>query len=131
MEEKWTEYKNIVIPEGVYEITEVIQNFEGTKLTLESDTFKIVILFEFADSVRISDEGRRIKTYQECKELQTYRKNFNGNPIYVVEKSLFKKWIIEESVGIYTESTHYAVVTKNDIVDVLSYQEPIINIYKN
>ena len=76
----------------------------------------------------MSDEGRRIKTYQESEGLQTYRENFNGNPIYIVENSLFNKWMIEESAGIYTDSTHYAIVTMNDIVDVLSYQEPIINV---
>lgn len=128
MEEKWIEYKNILIPKGTYEIVEVIQNFEGTKITLESDTCKATILFEFVDSIRMSDEGRRIKTYQESEGLQTYRESFNGNPIYIVENSLFNKWMIEESAGIYTDSTHYAIVTMNDIVDVLSYQEPIINV---
>lgn len=128
MKERWVEYKDIDIPKGVYEVTEVIQNSEGTKIQLESETNKLTIFFEFADAIRICDEGRRIKTYNECEAIQNYRKDFFGNPIYKVINSEFNAWIAEESAGFYTDLSHFVIVTLNDIIDVVSSKPPEIKI---
>lgn len=128
MKEKWIEYKESDTPKGIYEVTEVLQNAEGTKIQLESDTYRVIIIFEFADAIRICDEGRRIKTYNECEGIQNYRKDFFGNPIYRVYNSTFNQWIIEESVGIYTNLSHYSIVTQNDLIDVISAQPPEIKV---
>lgn len=131
MVEKWKKYKENIIPEAQYEITEILQNAGGTSVTLESERKKIVIKFGFVDALRACDEGRRIKTYNDVDELQNYRGNFIGSPLYLVDDSLFCKWIVEESVGFYTDSLHYAVVTMNDIIDVLSSEPPEIIVSDN
>lgn len=128
MGEKWIEYNKNKIMRGAYEVIEVVQNAKGTKIQLESETHTIIVMFEFVDAIRICDEGRRIKTYNECNGIQEYRKDFYGNPIFIVGNSEFNAWIIEESVGIYTNLSHYAIVTQNDIIDVLSAQPPEIQI---
>lgn len=128
MKEQWIEYKENDIPKGIYEVVQVLQDAEGTKIQLESNGCKVIIIFEFADAIRICDEGRRIKTYNECEEIQNYRKNFFGHPIYMVYHSEFSNWVIEESLGIYSNLNHYAIITQNDLIDVLSEQSPEIKI---
>lgn len=89
---------------------------------------KVIIVFEFADAIRVCDEGRRIKTYNECEGIQNYRKDFFGYPIYIVFNSSFNQWIVEESVGIYTNLSRYSIVTQNDLIDVISAKPPEIKV---
>lgn len=131
MIEKWKKYEENLLPDGQYEIIEVSQNMEGTTILLESESRKIIIKFGFVDALRACDEGRRIRTYNEVEELQSYRTNFVGSPLYLVEDSKFCKWISEESAGFCVDSLHYAVVTMNDIVDVLSSAPPEIIVSDN
>lgn len=130
MKEKWICYDKVNIPMGLYEVVEIIQNSNGTKIELQSEDYKVIICFDFADSLRISDEGRRIKTYNEVIEIQEYRKDFVGIPLYKVINSEFCRWLREESAGFYTEFSHYVIITINDIVDIISRDEPEIMVHK-
>jgi hypothetical protein len=126
MEELWREFKSQEIPMGQYEVIECIRNFDGTKITLESDEHRIILSFNFVDAFRICDEGRRIRTYNEISEIQKYREEFIGNPVYLVEKSEFIKWILVESAGFCIDVKHYAIATMNDIVDIITSDEPTL-----
>ncbi len=124
--EKWMNYDGGKIPLGNYELIETIQNCDGTTIKLQSELHNIILKFEFVDSIRITDEGRRIKTYNEIPDIQKYRENFYGVPLYRVENSEYCKWLVQESAGIYTEFQHYVIITINDIVDVISDVPPKI-----
>ncbi|WP_375180209.1 hypothetical protein [Enterococcus rotai] len=87
------------------------------------------ITFGFVDSLRITDEGRRIRTYNEIESIQKYRENFIGNPLYKVEQSEYFEWIKKESAGFSTDLEHYAIITENDLIDVLSTFPPTITNY--
>lgn len=128
MKEKWTEYKSDKIPKGKYEVNQILQNEEGTIIELESELHTLTIMFEFTDAVRISDEGRRIRTYNGVSDIQPYRETFFGNPLYEVMNSEFCEWLIIESAGFYTDFKHYAIMTINDIVDIVSSVPPVIQI---
>ncbi len=79
----------------------------------------------------MSDEGRRIVTYNEIEAIQKYRKDFYGNPLYVVENSQFSNWIAFESAGFFIDLNHYVIITIDHIVDILSFQSPEITICDN
>lgn len=126
MQEKWRVYNDSGIPEGHYEVLEILQNKNGTNIILESEKSKVLLKFGFIDALRVCDEGRRIKTYNEVEEIQTYRNDFVGVPLYLVDNSKFCQWIMKESAGFYTNGLHFAVVTINDIVDIISPYPPKI-----
>lgn len=53
-----------------------------------------------------------------------------GIPLYKVANSKYCQRLIGESVGFYTEFSHYAIITINDIVDIISTDEPQISVIK-
>lgn len=130
MEEKWIQYGTNIVPKDLYEVTSIIQDNNGTVINLEGNQFRMKIKFGFVDALRVCDEGRRIRTYNEVQEIQIYRENFIGNPIFIVNNSEFNTWIIKESAGIYTDLKHYSIITMNDIVDIISSFPPEINVVK-
>jgi len=131
MKEQWKNYVEDEIPFDNYEVSEVVQNAEGTKIVLCGSANILTVKFVWTDSLRITDEGRRIRTYNEVKEIQEYRKNFYGNPLYIVENSEFVEWIKLEMDGFYMNKVHYVIMTLNDIVDVLATDSPEITIEKS
>ena len=55
---------------------------------------------------------------------------FKGKLFFKVENSEFIKWFEEEKFGITDTCglTHYAFITRNDIIDVLAVCEPEIKV---
>jgi hypothetical protein len=130
MKEKWIEYISEKIPIGKYELLKVTQDIDGTVVMLESKENFLIIKFDFVDALRICDEGRRIRTYNDAEGIQVYRKDFCGTPLYQVHNSQFYEWLVEESVGFYDDFKHYAIITLNDIVDILTSSTPFIEVKK-
>lgn len=131
MNEKWMNCTEFDIPKDKYEVSEVTQNSEGTKILLGGLQNDVLVDFGFVDSLRITDEGRRIRTYDEVIDIQDYIKSFVGNPIFKVENSEFVKWIDLESCGSLIDITHYAIITENDIVDIISSFPPKVIMKEN
>lgn len=69
---------------------------------------------------RNSDEGARLKSLNQfpsnCREWCLFKTN----------DSDFIKWIVDESMGIYSSNDiiHYFFTTSDDIIEVLSLNEP-------
>ncbi|WP_429954937.1 hypothetical protein [Enterococcus sp. AZ192] len=126
MLEKWHEYNQSDVPIDNYEVSEVVQNSEGTVIKLIGEKNNMNITFGFVDSLRITDEGRRIRTYNEIESIQKYRENFIGNPLYKVEQSEYVEWIKKESAGFCEDVDHYVIITENDLIDILSTFPPTI-----
>ena len=91
---------------------------------------QIEFLFESsALSYTVCDEGRRLKTIDFI--LKQYGEAFfEGGPVYMVFNSRYMNWFHEESYGIISEYavSHYAFITSNDIIDVLTAYAPVVRV---
>lgn len=128
MDENWIVYRDDIIPADNYDVVSVSQECDGTRIVLEGNKVTLQIQFWGVDSLRITDEGKRIRTYNEVENLQEYRKNFIGKPLYTVDNSEFLDWLKKESAGFYTDFVHYTIVTIDDIVDIATTFPPEITV---
>lgn len=122
------------IPDDYYEVMSILQDRNGTLITLDGINNEVKIRFGAVDSICDTDEGSRMETYLngKTKELNKYRaKKFYGNPFFVATAETdFTLWLKKESWGFSEGVGHYLIITLNDIVDIASVfppQEIIIN----
>lgn len=122
------------IPDDYYEVMSILQDRNGTLITLDGINNEVKIRFGAVDSICDTDEGSRMETYlnSKTKELNEYRaKKFYGNPFFVATAETdFTLWLKKESWGFSEGVGHYLIITLNDIVDIASVfppQEIIIN----
>lgn len=122
------------IPDDYYEVMSILQDRNGTLITLDGINNEVKIRFGAVDSICDTDEGSRMETYLngKTKELNEYRaKKFYGNPFFVATAETdFTLWLKKESWGFSEGVGHYLIITLNDIVDIASVfppQEIIIN----
>lgn len=122
------------IPDDYYEVMSILQDRNGTLITLDGINNEVKIRFGAVDSICDTDEGSRMETYLngKTKELNEYRtKKFYGNPFFVATAETdFTLWLKKESWGFSEGVEHYLIITLNDIVDIASVfppQEIIIN----
>ena len=128
--EKWIMYRGCMIPDDCYEVINTVVNSDGTIIVLEGEKYHLSINFIYTEVVMLCDEGRRIKTYLSREELQEYRIDFKGNPIYEVINSEFEGWIKEQSLDLFHSYKHYVIITQNDVIDILTRDKPNVNIIK-
>lgn len=93
---------------------------DGTTIKLLGDEQNLEIYVNFVDSICMTDEGRRIETYNSMEELQVHREELYGNPIYEKFTSKYIDWLKKESLGFMGEVTHYMIVTRDDMIDIIS-----------
>lgn len=122
------------IPDDYYEVMSILQDRNGTLITLDGINNEVKIRFGAVDSICDTDEGSRMETYRngKTKALNEYRaKKFYGNPFFVATAETdFTLWLKKESWGFSEGVGHYLIITLNDIVDIASVfppQEIIIN----
>ncbi len=117
------------LPHDRYEVGEVLQNSDGTKIVLEGLSHIVTVSFGFVEALCVYDEGRRIESYHQIPEIQAYRKaDFEGNPLYIVESSEFMNWHMKESCGFAFDDLHFAIITENDFLDIAAPFPPKIDI---
>ena len=117
------------LPHDRYEVAEVLQNSDGTKIVLEGLSHIVTVNFGFVEALCICDEGRRIESYHQIPEIQAYRKaDFEGNPLYIVESSEFMNWLMKESCGFAFDDIHFSIITENDFLDIAAPFPPKIEI---
>lgn len=117
------------LPHDRYEVTKVVRNSDGTKIVLEGLSHILTVKFGFVEALCICDEGRRIDSYHQIPEIQSYRKaDFEGNPLYIVEGSDFIQWLMKESCGFAFDDLHFAIITENDFIDIAVSFPPKIKV---
>lgn len=121
---------NNEIPDDYYEFMSVLQDINGTLITLDGINNEVKIRFGAVDSICVTDWCSRIETYNngKTKALNEYRlKNFYGNPFFIATAETdFTLWLKKESCG-FSEANgvgHYLIITLNDIVDIASVFPP-------
>ena len=114
-------FPNEIFVEGLHD------DYEGFRLIVRggkpSRVFRI--RFESHLGYRNFDESERLKL------ISLFPSSSNGWSLFKTENSSFIDWIVEESYEAHVtrdEITHYFVVTPNDIVEILTTEEPIIEI---
>jgi hypothetical protein len=117
--QKWTPLESI--PDRLY-CEAIHDDYEGFRVLLKGEDATSPVLrigFSSVLAYRKVDEGSLLRTLDLMK-------NLNKFPLYTVSNSPFVKWLHEESYGIYkdSETIHYAILTANDCIDVLTEDEP-------
>jgi hypothetical protein len=130
--EQWKKWEPINgIPTRIYKYS-LIDNENGIVITFDNETndTKLIITFDsILLSYRNTDEGALIETWKYLDENNGT--NFYSQwPLFKIENSKYLKWFLSESSGIYQSRTveHYAFLTPNDVIEVLSTSAPTINI---
>ncbi len=132
MKEEWERLELDNIPKGTYELDEINYNFEGLTLILTSEYNKISVKFSVGVvNFRTGDKSDRWKTLDTI----SFSKGdgfFSDHIFFKISNSLYEDWIIEDSFGTLPKNllTHYVILTNNDMTDILSAVEPIIEVSK-
>ncbi len=129
-EARYTPFEGI--PADRYELTSVVRNDDGTVIELEGETYRLTLSFGFTEALCVCDEGRRIRAYHEIPALRSYRSretDFYGNPLFcVTEDSDFMRWLNAESCGFSRADRHFAVITRNDFIDIAAAFPPEVRV---
>lgn len=102
-------------------IEDVYFEKNSLKIILCCDSKKYSISFDDCVSFRYNDEGDRLKTQMEQEGIGFDYKI----GIYCVENSEYVKSIVRGVNG-NDSLQQYSIITYNDIVDVISENEPVI-----
>jgi hypothetical protein len=88
-----------------------------------SSKFQVEVKFDSQLMYRVSDESYRLKRTSELPEFSFVMK---------ADESSFIDWFHEESLNIYTKDRihHFLILSSDDVIDVLSYEEPSITLMK-
>lgn len=102
----------------------IYDDYEGFRIIVRGDGDTNLFRFKFDNYIayRNSDEGARLKS------LNLFPNDSREWCLFQSNNSEFIDWIVSESSGIYLKEsiTHYYFATPNDIVEVLSLDEPEI-----
>ena len=123
IKEKYMKWEPIEdIPDKLY-LDGLYHDWEGFRLLLSDyETGRMLrITFDPALSYRNTDEGDLLKTEEVAEGIFAW-------PLYIVENSRFLEWFHKESYEIRKKDNplHYAIITPNDIIDVISAFLPTV-----
>lgn len=129
--EKWERWDNKERMADEYELKCLIQDREGLKLVFLGLKTEVAVVYnEQLLSFRSCDEGDRWNTIANV--LADHGKQFfHRGLVYKITASNYANWFSGETFEStkVDEILHLAFVTANDIIDVLSLEEPVITIY--
>ena len=117
--QKWNPLESI--PDRLH-CEAVHDDYEGFRILLrgeEANSHTFRLAFDSPLAYRNIDEGNMLRTLNLIKEREKAS-------LYIVKNSAWVKWFHEESLGIYEGHNliHYALITANDCIDVLTEFEP-------
>lgn len=129
--EKW-KFTDLNLKKTEFELYKFLWDWEELKIEIISDNLILRLIFKTEDvlSFRQCDEGDRLKTMQYL--LGTYGGDYFVKwPFCIVKNSNYYKWLDDEKYNIlYSEDMvkHFCIVTSNDVVDLLVFEEPKLQI---
>nr|WP_320191892.1 hypothetical protein [uncultured Desulfobacter sp.] len=123
-EAKYTKWEPLeALPKRMY--CEAIHNdYEGIRFLLKGEAESsptLRIKFESVIAYRSIDEGCLQRTLDNLKARELF-------PLYKVQNSEFLSWLRKESYDSYNDRNiaHYALFCQDEIIDILSEFEPIV-----
>jgi hypothetical protein len=130
LKENWLKWNPTRIREGVYIVTQLLQDVDGTKVMLSNEEQVVEAFFDgYTPIVRSAAEGIRVRTWEEVQQKYSDKSFFRNWFLYIVENSLLLQWVEEESCGFYEKEKlkHFCIVTGEELIDIVSTFDPIIN----
>ena len=131
-EEEWIQLKQYEIPNGQYIVTNFIQDLEGTKIILISDSNVVEVFFDgIPVLVRNTIEGIRMRTWGEVQLKYKNKKFFRYYFLFQIKNSKLIDWAVDESCNFYDKEqlNHYCIVTSEELIDILASFTPTIKVY--
>lgn len=115
---------NLDLPYGIeLYLSEVKDNKNGLVFLFSdpSSKFHIEVKFDSHLMYRVSDESYRLKRTSELSEFSF---------VMQTEESSFIDWFHDQSLNIYLKDRiyHFLILSSDDVIDVLSYEEPSITL---
>jgi hypothetical protein len=102
----------------------IYDDYEGFRIIVREEGKTNLFRFKFDNYVayRNADEGARIKS------ISLFPNDSREWCLFKTQNNEFVDWIVNESSGIYLKEsiTNYIFATPNDIIEVLSLDEPEI-----
>lgn len=132
MNEIWNVWNFYHLEKCYFEFYRFSWNYDETIIELKDEEISIKLIFHTDDvlSFRQCDESDRLKTVAYVCE--NYGKHFLDKwPFYIIKNSNYIKWLNEEKYNtLYGEDVikHLCIVTCNDIIDLLIFDYPILEI---
>lgn len=105
-------------------LKKIIDDENGLSIITETaNNQEAIINFDFFYSYRNTDESYRLKTINELRCM-------SESSIFISTNSDYLDWFNYESLGIYSneKQKHYVILTSENVIDVLSLDEPSITI---
>jgi len=113
-------------PKNLY-LQALLDDYEGFRLILEDkdgqgSVFKVSVDSHLA--YRNIDEGDRLSSLRSLTQTRV-----RVAKVYLVKNSKWVHWFKEENAGKYDDDDllHWAIITPNDWVDVISLEPPAFN----
>ncbi|WP_334187455.1 hypothetical protein [Noviherbaspirillum sp.] len=112
-------------PKELYDLEKLSEQDGALKISLINDNgCRIRIRFKAFKAYRKLDEGDALISLGQISKSAKPRMSF-----YRVEPSDFIEWFVKQSYDIYDAKTlvHFAIITINDVIDVISREDPIVD----
>ena len=128
--ERWTEVFVGKIPKAFYQMQLINGEKQGLTIELSNGCARVVIKFGIVLAVRVLDEGIVQSNLYSENEIQKYKAGDFQNIIYEVQDGEFAKQIknISNGYGEVLNLKHYIIITQNYNVDIITEEEPTIEI---
>ena len=126
MKEEWIKWRKVNSTLKNFEISNIELNNDGLIINIDNLEINYKIIFESIYSFRQCNESERWRT---ISSVQFDKGNFFSDCLfYEIKNSNYSKWIEEETFATVKaeEIFHFCIVTANDVVDILAYDEPQI-----
>ena len=114
------------LPQRLF-LSGLYDDIDGFRVVLKEkikDKKSYILKFDGQIAYRNVNESERLKTLNDNKAL------CENHTFFYTRKSDFISWIIEESYDIVSEDevTHYLLATPEDVVEIISLEEPTLEI---
>lgn len=115
-------YDNTLLPNGEWLVNSLVDDANGLMILLTDSKLNVNVHVKFDSpiSYRNTNESYLLKLWSEFEGVRT------NTVLHIVQNSTFCDYFNEMSLNIYNdwEVQHYAILTSQDCIDVLSLTKP-------
>lgn len=131
--EKWQEVFRNKIPQAQYKVLMQNGEEEGLTVKLISSKYNVMIKFGVVSSFRMLDEGVALNGLFNDEQIEYFRNIEFSNVIYQISDGEFDGFLRQISGNLFDclEMKHYAIISMNYIVEVITEWEPEIQVLIN
>lgn len=130
--EHWEQICKSIIPVGKYKTLVKNGEDEGLFIILESKEHIVNIDFGAVSALRMLDEGIILEGIFDDIEISKHKESNFSNAIYKIHGGEFASFIKKACNELYDflNLNHYIIITINYVIEVISGDEPSIEVLK-